>query len=108
MLISTNVWRLILVNQDYNFLTEFLREEVGQVVQAIRQVGHSSRLVTNRLKIGPFRELKRRHEAIFPLPIEVGNQVFEVRNHFLPRRPAEILLRVNEFSERCGGKINEL
>jgi hypothetical protein len=73
MIISTIVWRLIFVNQYYNSLTEFLGEKVGQFVQAPRQVGLRSCLVTNRFKIGPFRELKRLYEAIFPLRIEDGN-----------------------------------
>ena len=73
MIISTIVWRLVFVNQYYNSLMEFLGEKVGQSVQALHQVGLRSCLVTNRFKIGPFRELKRLHEAIFPLHVEAGN-----------------------------------
>jgi len=73
MIISTVVGCLIFVNQYYNFLTEFLGEKAGQVVQAPRQVLLRSCLVTNRFKIGPFWELKRLQEAIFPLRVEDGN-----------------------------------
>jgi hypothetical protein len=54
-------------------LTEFLGEKMGQFVQAPRQVGLRSCLVTNRFKIGPFRELKRLHEAIVSLRVDDGN-----------------------------------
>ena|ERR1700733_8659006 len=99
MIISTIAWRLIFVNQYYNFSTEFLGDKAGQFVQALRQVGLGSCPVTNRFKIGPFRELKRLHKAIFPLLVEVGNENSETRKHFFPRRAGDILLRVNEFSE---------
>jgi hypothetical protein len=108
MIISTNDWRIVFVNQYYNFLTEFLVEKLGQFVQAPHQLVLRSCLVKNRFKIGPVPGLKRLHEAIFPLPVEVGNYVFEAGKHSLPRLAGEILLRVNEISERFGGKIHEL
>jgi hypothetical protein len=108
MFISTIVWRLIFVNQYYNSLTEYLSDKVGQFIQAPHQVGLCSCLVKNRFKIGLFLGLKRRHEEIFPLSIEVGNKITEFRKHSLPRPAANILLCVNEFSERFGGKIHEL
>ena len=104
MFISTIVWRLIFVNQYYNSPTEFLGDKEGQLVQALLQIGPGSCLVTNRFKIGLFRELKRLHEAIFPLLIEVGNEESEARKHFFPRRAGDILLRVNEFSENLEGR----
>ena len=102
------VWRFIFVNQYYNFPTEFLGDKVGQIVQALLQVGLRSCLVTNGFKIESFRELKRLHEAALPLRVEAGNKAFEFRKHCLPRVAGEILLRVNELSETFGGKIHEL
>jgi hypothetical protein len=108
MFISTNEWRLIFVNQYYNFPTEFPAEEVGQFVQAPHDVVLCSCHETNRFKIGPFRRFKGLRETIFPLHVEDGNQVFEARKHSLPRHAGEILLRVNELSEQFGAKIHEL
>jgi hypothetical protein len=101
---STIAWYFIFVYQYYNFPTEFLGEKVGQVVQAPHQLVLRSCSETNRFKIGLVHWIKRLHQTIFPLPVEVGNQEFEVRKHFLPRPAGEILLRVNELSEQFGGK----
>ncbi len=73
MFISTIIWRLIFVNQYYDFPMEFPGEKVGQFVQARLQVGHHSCLVKYRFKIAPFRGHKRLHEAIFPRRVENGN-----------------------------------
>ena len=73
MLISTIVWRLVFVNQYYNSLMEFLREEGGQFEQAPLQLGLRSCVVKNRLKIGLLPGFERLHEAISPLLVEVGN-----------------------------------
>ena len=66
---------------------------------------HSS-LVTNRFKIGPFREVKRLQEAILPHLVEFGNEISEVQKHFIPIFTGNILLRVNEIFEKFGGKIH--
>jgi hypothetical protein len=73
MIISTIDWHLIFVNQYYNSLMEFLSKVAGQIVQAPHQVILRSCHVTNRSKIGPFWELKRLNETIFPLLVEFGN-----------------------------------
>jgi hypothetical protein len=62
----------------------------------------------NRFEINPFRELKKLHETIFPLRVELGNKISEVQKHFLPRQASEILLHVNALSKRFGGNIDEL
>ena len=107
MLISTIIRRLVFINQYYNTPIEFPGEEVGQFVQALLQVTLRSRLEANRFKIGPFPRPKRLHEAIFPLHVEDGNQVFEVGQHFLPRVAREILLLVNELSEQLERKYTD-
>lgn len=104
---STIDWRLIIVNQYYNFPAEFLGEKVGRFGQAARQLRHCSYLETNRLKICPVARLKGLHETLFPLVVEESNRVLESPKHFLPRPAGEILLCVNELSEQFGGKINE-
>ena len=105
---STIVWRVIFVNQYYNFPAEFLEEKVGQIIQAPRQLGRRSCLETNRFEICRFHRVKRLHETIFPLPVEVGNYVSNIWEHFFPRRAGEILLRVNKLPEQFREKIHEL
>jgi hypothetical protein len=108
MVISTIDWRLIFVNQYYNFLMVVLGEKRGQLVQALLQLDIRSRLVKNRFKLPPIREVKRLQEAILPALVEFGNEFSEVQKHFIPIFAADILLRVNEVLEKSGGKIHEL
>lgn len=93
------VGRIILINQDYYFLTEILVDKVGQIVQAQLQINLRTGLVTNRFKIGPFRELQRHHEKIFPRLIESGNEGAETLKHLHPRPAGDNLLGVNELTE---------
>ena len=79
---------------------EFLGDKGGQFVQALLQVVIRGCPVKNRFKIRSFRETKRLNEAIFPLRVEVGKQVPEDQKHSLPGFAANILLRINEFSEK--------
>ena len=108
MVISTIDWRLIFVNQYYNFLMEFLSEKHGQLVQAPIQLDICSRLVKNRFKLPPIRKVKRLQEAILPTLVEFGNEFAEVQKHFIPIFATDILLCVNEVLEKFRGKIHEL
>ena len=82
MVISTIDWCLIFVNQYYNVLMEFLGEKLGQFVQAPPQLNIHSSLVTNRFKIGPFREVKRLQEVVGlsnePKNIKIGPEMKEI------------------------------